>query len=173
MLGFARRSGEVEWVSVNQLLEETLILVEKKMRQARVEVARHFDERLPRVRARPDQLRQVFLNLLLNAQQAMEGGGRVTVRTSLYEQALQPTVSVQISDTGRGISEGDLARIFEPFFSTRAKGTGLGLWVTQDIVRHHGGRIEAASVEGGGTTFNVILPVDSPTLSEADAGKKL
>jgi two-component system NtrC family sensor kinase len=157
---------------VNHLIEETLILVEKKMRQARVEVVREFEQRLPKVRARADQLRQVFLNLLLNAQQAMEKGGRVTIRTSLYEQALQPTVSVQISDTGRGISEADLARIFEPFFSTRAKGTGLGLWVTQDIVRHHGGRIEAVSEEGKGTTFNVILPVDSPTLSETDAPKK-
>ncbi|HWS87226.1 MAG TPA: ATP-binding protein [Pyrinomonadaceae bacterium] len=172
MLGFARRSGEVEWVDANQLIEETLILVEKKMKQARVEVVRHFDPQLPKVRARADQLRQVFLNLLLNAQQAMEKGGRITVRTSRYEQALQPTVSVQISDTGRGIGEADLARIFEPFFSTRSKGTGLGLWVTQDIVRHHGGRIEATSEEGAGTTFNVILPVDSPTLSEADAGKK-
>lgn len=172
MLGFARRSGEVEWVESNQLIEETLILVEKKMKQARVEIVRHFDPRLPQVRARADQLRQVFLNLLLNAQQAMEKGGRITVRTSVYEQALQPTVSVQISDTGRGISEPDLARIFEPFFSTRAKGTGLGLWVTQDIVRHHGGRIEATSEEGVGTTFNVILPVDSPTLSEADAANK-
>jgi PAS domain S-box-containing protein len=172
MLGFARRSGEVEWVEPNQIIEETLILVEKKMKQARVEVVRHFDPQLPKIRARGDQLRQVFLNLLLNAQQSMEKGGRMTVRTSVYEQALQPTVSVQISDTGRGISESDLARIFEPFFSTRSKGTGLGLWVTQDIVRHHGGRIEATSEEGAGTTFNVILPVDSPTLSEADAGKK-
>lgn len=173
MLGFARRSGEVEWIEPNQLIEETLILVEKKMKQARVEVAREFDAQLPKIRARADQLRQVFLNLLLNAQQAMEKGGRITVRTSRYEQSLQPTISVQISDTGRGISEADLARIFEPFFSTRAKGTGLGLWVTQDIVRHHGGRIEATSEEGKGTTFNVILPVDSPTLSEADAGNRL
>jgi PAS domain S-box-containing protein len=171
MLGFARRSGEAELVSVNQLIEETLILVEKKMRQGRVEVAREFDARLPLVRARADQLRQVFLNLLLNAQQAMEKGGRITVRTSVYEQALQPTVSVQVGDTGRGIPEADIPRIFEPFFSTRTKGTGLGLWVTQDIVRHHGGRIEVTSEEGAGTTFNVILPVDSPTLSESDAGQ--
>jgi PAS domain S-box-containing protein len=171
MLGFARRSGEVEWVAVNHIIEETLILVEKKMRQAKVEVVRDFDSRLPKVRARADQLRQVFLNLLLNAQQSMEKGGRISVSTSVYEQALQPTISVQISDTGRGIAEADITRIFEPFFSTRTKGTGLGLWVTQDIVRHHGGRIEATSAEGGGTTFNVILPVDSPTLSEMDAGK--
>src|SRR5256714_750437 len=172
MLGFARRSGEVEWADVNQLIEETLILVEKKMKQARVEVVREFDPRLTKVSARADQLRQVFLNLLLNAQQAMEKGGRIRISTSLYEQALQPTVSVQISDTGRGIPEADVARIFEPFFSTRTKGTGLGLWVTQDIVRHHGGRIEVTSAEGQGTTFNIILPVDAPTLSEKDAGQK-
>src|SRR2546423_703715 len=172
MLGFARRSGDVEWADVNQLLEEMLILVEKKMKQARVDVVREFDPRLPQVRARADQLRQVFLNLLLNAQQAMENGGRLRLSSSLYEHALQPTVSVRISDTGRGIPEADIARIFEPFFSTRMKGTGLGLWVTQDIVRHHGGRIEVTSDEGLGTTFNVILPVDSPTLSETDAGQK-
>jgi PAS domain S-box-containing protein len=172
MLGFARRSGEVEWVNVNQIIEETLILVEKKMRQARVEVVRNFDDGLPAIRARADQLRQVFLNLLLNAQQAIEKSGRITIVTSVHEQALQPTISVQISDTGRGIPEAEIPRIFEPFFSTRTKGTGLGLWVTQDIVRHHGGRIEVTSEEGAGTTFNVILPVDSPTLSETDAGQK-
>lgn len=172
MLGFARRSGEVEWVDTNHLLEETLILVEKKMRQSKVEIARQFDASLPRVRARADQLRQVFLNLLLNAQQSIEGAGRLTISTSRYEQALQPTISVQISDSGRGISEADLSRIFEPFFSTRTKGTGLGLWVTQDIVRHHGGRIEVTSAAGRGTTFNIILPVDSPTLSETDAAQQ-
>jgi PAS domain S-box-containing protein len=173
MLGFARRTGEVEWVSVNQLLEETLILVEKKMRQGRVEVVREFDPALPRVRARADQLRQVFLNLLLNAQQSMEGGGRIRIRTAPEEAALQPTISVEISDTGRGIPEAEIARIFEPFFSTRTKGTGLGLWVTQDIVRHHGGRIEVTSAEGQGTTFQLILPVDSPTLAENNVGHKV
>jgi len=170
MLGFARRSGEVEWINVNQLLEETLILVEKKFRQSRVSVARDFEAALPAVHARADQLRQVFLNLLLNAQQAIEGEGEISVRTLRYGQALQPTISVLITDSGRGIDEAALARIFEPFFSTRKKGTGLGLWVTQDIIRHHGGRIEVTSAEGQGTTFNVILPVDSPTLTEADAG---
>src|SRR5437763_7973661 len=81
MLGFARRSGEVEWADVNQLIEETPILVEKKMKQTRAEAVREFDPRLPKVRARADQLRQVFLNLLLNAQQAMEKGGRITLST--------------------------------------------------------------------------------------------
>ncbi|MGB7925432.1 MAG: ATP-binding protein [Pyrinomonadaceae bacterium] len=168
MLGFARRSGEVEWVNVNQLLEETLVLIEKKLRQSKIGLERDFDAHLPAVRARADQLRQVFLNLILNAQQAIEGAGEIRIKTSRHAQSLQPSISVEISDSGYGISEDDLARIFEPFFSKRKKGTGLGLWVTQDIVRQHGGRIEVASDHGQGTTFNVVLLVDSPILENDD-----
>lgn len=166
MLGFARRSGEAEWINVNQLLEETLVLVEKKLKQSGVLVVRKLDENLPLVRARADQLRQVFLNLILNAQQAIEGRGEITLKTSANTQSLQPSISVDISDTGHGISEEEVQRIFEPFFSTRKKGTGLGLWVTQDIVRQHGGRIEVTSTKGKGTTFSVILLVNSPILDD-------
>jgi signal transduction histidine kinase len=166
MLGFARRSGGIEWVEVNQLLEETLVLVERKLQQSRIKVVRDFDAHLAIIHAYPDQLRQVFLNLMLNAQQSMEGMGRIWIRTAPYEALTQPAVKVEISDTGGGISEDDLARIFEPFFSTRKDGTGLGLWVTQNIIRQHGGRIEVTSSEKG-TTFQIILPVDSPALISA------
>src|SRR5262245_37387324 len=81
MLGFARRPGEVDWVDVNQLLEETLVLMEKKMRQMRIRIARSFDDSLPKIRARADQLRQVFLNLIINAQQAIEGEGEIAIAT--------------------------------------------------------------------------------------------
>lgn len=137
------------------------------MRQSSIRIVCELDTNLPPVHARPDQLKQVFLNLILNAQQAIEREGRITIRTSDYTSPLQPSVSIEISDTGIGIKPDDLERIFEPFFSTRKKGgTGLGLWVTQDLVRHHGGRIEVMSEEGRGTTFQIILPIDSPALDE-------
>ena len=164
MLGFARSSGEVDWVDVNQVLEETLVLLEKKLKQSHIDLEVKFDQFLPPIRARADQLRQVFLNLIINAQQAIQGEGRISIATSRYEQALQPSIYIQVSDTGVGIAEDDLTRIFEPFFSTGKKGTGLGLWVTQDIVRQHGGRIEVNSEAGKGTTFLIILQVDSPIL---------
>jgi len=164
MLGFARQPGEVDWVDVNQVLEETLVLVEKKLKQSKVRVVRKFDEALPKIRARSDQLRQVFLNLIINAQQAIHGEGEIGISTSIYEQSLQPSIVIQMSDSGVGINEDDQARIFEPFFSTGKKGTGLGLWVTQDIVRQHGGRIEVSSKVGKGTAFSIILQVESPIL---------
>ncbi len=173
MLGFARRSGEVDWVEVNQLIEETLVLLEKKMRQLRIKVIRDLDESLPKVRARADQLRQVILNLIINAQQAIQGGGEITISTSRYEQALQPSILIQLSDTGVGINEDDVNRIFEPFFSSGKKGTGLGLWVTQDIVRQHGGRIEVASEAGRGTVFTIILQVESPILEAQETESRL
>src|SRR6185295_5636440 len=168
MLGFARQPGEVDWVDVNQLLEETLVLLEKKLKQSKIRLVREFDHHLPKIRARADQLRQVFLNLIINAQQAIQNEGKIRITTAPYEQALQPSILIQMSDTGIGISEDDQARIFEPFFSTGKKGTGLGLWVTQDIVRQHGGRIEVNSEVGKGTVFNLILQVEPPVLEDEE-----
>ncbi len=168
MLGFARQPGEVDWVDVNQVIEETLVLLEKKLKQSKIKVLRSLDADLPKIRARADQLRQVFLNLIINAQQAIVSDGEIRISTSQYPQSLQPSIVIQMSDTGVGISEDDQTRIFEPFFSTGKKGTGLGLWVTQDIVRQHGGRIEVSSEVGKGTQFSIILQVESPILEGQD-----
>jgi len=160
MLGFARRGGGVEWVAINQLLDETLTLVENKLQHSGIRVVRSFDPGLPKVHAYPDQLRQVFLNLLLNAEQSIDKLGRIRIATSQLD-APQPSVSIEIADSGRGIDSDDLERIFEPFFTTRRDGTGLGLWVAQNIVRQHGGRIDVRTGPGKGTAFQIILPIDS------------
>lgn len=112
---------------------------------------------LPAVRCQPGQLNQVFLNLLLNALQAVEGRGEIRIATDVRDRQIR----IRIADTGRGIPEAILPRIFEPFFTTRAvgQGTGLGLTVSRDIVVAHGGRIEVESRVGAGTTFTVWLPV--------------
>src|SRR4026209_1275100 len=146
--------------------------MEKKMRQLRIRITRKFDEDLPPIRARADQLRQVFLNLIINAQQAIKGEGEILISTARYEQALQPSIVVQLSDSGVGIAEDDLTRIFDPFFSTGKKGTGLGLWVTQDIVGQHGGRIAGSSEIGRGTVFSIVLQVESPILEEQKGESK-
>jgi two-component system NtrC family sensor kinase len=161
MLGFARRSGGVERTNVNQLIEETVALVERKLKHAGIAVTQQFEADLPAIQGYPDQLRQVFLNIILNAQQSIEGGGRIEIKTSTLDTSTEQSVLVEISDTGCGISEEEMTHIFEPFFSRRKDGTGLGLWVTQNIVRQHGGHIEITNRERRGSTFRLILPVDS------------
>jgi len=171
MLGFDQRHGEVEMVDVNHVLEETLALVRKQFRSSAIEVVAQFDPHLPLVRARVDQLRQVFLNLILNAQQAINRNGEIRIKTSQNRQAVKPSISVRISDNGCGISQDDQSHIFEPFFSKRKTGTGLGLWVTQNIVQQHGGMIQVSS-DGRLTTFNVTLLIDSPTLADSQTTRR-
>jgi signal transduction histidine kinase len=115
-----------------------------------------LDETLPPIQADPSQLGQVFGNLLLNAVQAMPGGGRLVVRS---EASGPDWVAVSFTDTGVGISAEGLARLFEPLFSTKAKGIGLGLPLSKTLVEGHGGKIQVQSELGKGSTFTVRLPV--------------
>ena len=167
MLGFYR-PPKMEPTDINRLIEESESLIEKHLRQNRVKIENDIDPNLPHVIASADQIKQVLLNLMLNAQQAMPHGGTIFVSTRVSHGAdpeflMSDSVHIQIRDTGKGIAEEHLPHIFEPFFSTKdERGTGLGLWVSQGIVQAHGGSIKLRSREGRGTTFSVALPIGGP-----------
>jgi signal transduction histidine kinase len=167
MLGFYR-PPKMEPTDINRLIEDSESLIEKHLRQNRIKLENDLDRALPPVIAAADQLKQVLLNLMLNAQQAMPEGGTIFMSTRVSHGAdpeflMSDSVHIQIRDTGKGIAEEHLPHIFEPFFSTKdEKGTGLGLWVSQGIVQAHGGSIKLRSREGRGTTFSVALPIGGP-----------
>jgi signal transduction histidine kinase len=119
-------------------------------------------EDLPWIAVDPSQIKQVLLNLVHNAIQAMPRGGKLTVKTSPVERQGREWLSISVADTGFGISTENLERIFEPFFTTRpaGQGTGLGLSVSYGIITEHSGYIEVESRPGQGSCFNIFLPVD-------------
>ncbi len=152
LLDFARTETPVwQKVDVNAVVQEALA---RTAVPANVEAATQLDDALPTIQADPVQLDRVFGNLILNAVQAMPEGGRLVVRTWEDE-----TVCVSISDTGVGIPEEHLAKLFEPLFTTRAKGIGLGLALVKTLVEGHAGSIEVQSEVGKGSTFTVGLPI--------------
>ena len=169
MLGMYRQTTSMTPTDVNALIEDAESLVVKLLRQKGVRLENDFAA-VPQVSASPDQLKQVILNLLLNAQQAMPQGGTVYVSTRHSANGDPDLLSgdavhIMIRDTGTGISEEHMPHIFEPFFSTKTdgqKGTGLGLWVSYGIVRNHGGRIRVRSRAGHGTVFTISLPTGGP-----------
>jgi two-component system, NtrC family, sensor kinase len=157
LLNFSRTSP-TEFVSVdlNKTLRETLALMEHQLSITGVTVTMAFDEKLPRIKGNPGKLQQVFLNLFLNARDAMERGGVLALKTSAHDGR----VLVTVADSGAGIARDNLEKIFDPFFTTKAarKGTGLGLSVSYGIVREHGGNIEVQSEIGAGTRFELSFP---------------
>src|SRR6266851_2601426 len=168
MLGFYRQQEAMGETDLNALVEEAGGLVAKRLRERGIQIANQLDPGLPRIRAAADQLKQVLLNLLLNAADSMPKGGTITVATQAGAGAEtelfgRDAVQIQVRDTGEGIPDDLLAQIFEPFFSTKpGKGTGLGLWVSQGIVQSHGGTMRVRSRVGRGTTFMITLPVQGP-----------
>lgn len=121
------------------------------------EVVRDFDDKIPEIWADRLQLRQVFMNLFINANESMEDGGTITLTTRYNSDT--DSVNIIISDTGEGIDEGVINRIFQPFFTTKSKGTGLGLAITKRIIEQHDGSITVENRQGGGAVFKISLPV--------------
>jgi two-component system NtrC family sensor kinase len=161
LLDFTRKDEPVRAaMSIGEVVDATLALVGNELALARVTTRVSLPADLPPVRGNPRNLQQVFLNLFLNALQAMPDGGELHVEAS-HQNGF---VRVAVRDTGVGIPEGDLGKVFEPFFTTKeaGEGTGLGLSVSYSIVEKHGGRIEVVSQPGKGSTFTVFLPVGAP-----------
>jgi PAS domain S-box-containing protein len=157
LLNFARINGsEFKELDINQLIRESLSLLEHQMRQNHVTLESCLDPSVPQVYGNNGKLQQVFVNLFLNARDAMPSGGKLKVQTSKNDTM----VVVDISDTGVGISADDIKRIYDPFFTTKStgKGTGLGLAVTYGIIQEHAGRIFVDSTPGAGTHFQLKLP---------------
>jgi signal transduction histidine kinase len=172
LLNFSRTSTtDYVGVDLNKVLSETLTLIEHQLAKANIEVKFALNERLPRIKGNPGKLQQVFLNLFLNARDAMESGGVLDVRS----HAGDGLVRVTVADSGSGIAPENLARVFDPFFTTKAvrRGTGLGLSVTYGIVKEHNGEIEVESELGAGTRFVVTFPEMTAVPDAAPARPKI
>jgi hypothetical protein len=160
LLNFSRTGGATEFAEVNlaRVLDDTLQLLEPQFRQNRVEFAREYESELPRVYGNAGKLQQIFTNLLLNARDAIPDGGRITLRAAASDG--RDALTVEVEDNGIGIAPENVARIYDPFFTTKGvgRGTGLGLAVSYGIVQEHSGHIAVESAPGRGTTFRITLP---------------
>ena len=161
LLNFSRTTGsEFTEIDINKVIHDTLTLLEHQFKKARVEVRHEFDRELPPIQGNAGRLQQVFLNLFLNAKDAMPAGGQLRIATSNGTG-----VNVVVSDTGSGIAPEHINRIYDPFFTTKTspkegqpRGTGLGLSVTYGIIQEHAGKIRVESQPGAGTTFHLEFP---------------
>lgn len=161
---------EPTFVDVNAVLRKTLWFALQHKGGGDIEKLLDLGEDLPPVYVDPKQMQQVFLNLILNAMQAMQGGGLLTVRSSPVEKEGRQWVRVEIADTGSGIPQQILDKIFTPFFTTKAQGTGLGLAICHKIVTQHDGVISVRSEDGKGTTFTIELPAVLPPVCGEEEG---
>jgi two-component system NtrC family sensor kinase len=180
LLDFAREKvPENKYTDLNRVIEDTARMIERPAHLSNIEIIMDLDPDLPKVWADADQIKQVIMNILVNAQHAIEGGGGITVRTRPCPKPVSaepggqpvPMVEISIIDAGCGIPEKNLKRIFDPFFTSKevGKGTGLGLSVSHGIVRAHGGAIKVESKVGEGSTFRIYLPVETQKAGTARA----
>ena len=156
MLDFYRPSSAMRSLDVNRPVEDALAIAGKRLQQARIEVVSRLSSDLPPTRGAPNQLTQVFLNIIINALEAMPDGGTLWVGTAHHTERRQ--IVVAFRDSGSGIAPEMREHMFEPFHTSKSTGTGLGLAISYGIVERHGGMIEVESPPGAGTTFIVRLP---------------
>ena len=164
LLNFSRTGSAAEFTTldIHRVLDDTLQLLEPQLRRSQIEIVREYDEHLPPVHGNSVKLQQVFTNLILNARDSIANGqGRIVLATRNGEEDL---LTVEVADNGIGIDADDVAKIYDPFFTTKGvgRGTGLGLAVTYGIVQEHSGHISVSSTPGLGTTFRITLPTRDP-----------
>ena len=157
LLEFARPSKlNLKLSDLNELLKHSARLVQQEATAKNVHIHLNLASATPEAEVDPDRLTQCFLNLYLNALQAMKNGGQLTVSSATRDDG---SVSIDIKDNGSGIPADDLGKIFDPYFTTKPKGTGLGLAIVHKIIEAHHGQIKARSIIGQGTVFSIILPL--------------
>jgi PAS domain S-box-containing protein len=159
LLNFSRTGGATEFteISINQVMDDTLQLLEPQLRGSDIEFVRAYDPNLPMAYGNAVKLQQIFTNLILNARDAILEGGRITLFTASTDE---DTIVIEIADTGMGIAPENVAKIYDPFYTTKGvgRGTGLGLAVSYGIVQEHSGHLAVESTPGKGTTFRITLP---------------
>jgi signal transduction histidine kinase len=146
--------GRMMPVDLNAAVEGVLALMRKQLASQNIVVETHLDDTRPRIAGRGDQIRQVFINLILNAIEAMPEGGQLVLTTHQNRD----DVVVRVTDTGVGIAPENLTRIADPFFTTKSKGVGLGLTICHEIIERHRGALDVTSRVGRGSTFTIRLP---------------
>jgi signal transduction histidine kinase len=164
MLGLYRNAGHLATFDLNVIVEDTLTLFSRPLAKDGIEIEKRFNP-LPQIKGSADQFRQLLSNLVVNAQDSMADGGKLTIRTARAKSSRgsYEEISLLIADTGSGIPNDIRTTMFEPFVTTKGeKGTGLGLWIVKGIVENHGGRIQVRSSAGKGTIFRIVLPVLGP-----------
>lgn len=159
LLDFARQTEPTKNLcNINDVVSESLVLTRKQAAFDDVAVVQNLTKDIPAINVDKDQMQQVFINLILNAMQATDSGGKISVSTSFIPE--DEVVEIEISDTGKGISSENIEKIFDPFFTTRESGTGLGLAIAHGIIERHGGSIDVNSNPGSGTTFTIRLAIN-------------
>jgi len=155
---------KMQRVSPSDVVNMALVLLRHRLESYGVDVKLIRKQRLPEIWVDPDQLKEVLVNLLLNACEVMVGGGAITIREEERRDSplgLGAAVIIRVSDNGPGIPESVQDKIFQPFFSTKEEGTGLGLSIATRIIEEHGGRLELESKKNQGTTFIITLPLEN------------
>jgi signal transduction histidine kinase len=155
-----------ETCSINDYLDEILYLITSDVSWEEIKIAKTYDPGLPPVACDSQQLKQVLINILINAHEAMHGRGTITIQTKQATYESKPFVAISITDTGGGIDPAIIDNVFNPFFTTKERGTGLGLAISNKIIMNHKGHINVENIAGKGVTFTMYLPVKNHTTKE-------